>query len=225
MTKDQVSAFESRFGIALPDDYRQFLLTHNDGIPEPCVFADTAGPNEVRAFLGLHSGQHYRFVDTLETYHNRIPNDLIPIAVDYFGNLLCVGVKGKHIGIIFFWHHELEGTSHALTKIADSFSEFADSLYEMEDPDETVIDKILSNNDIKKLEILVNIGLDLEKQAENGLTLIEIAAKKNKIDIIKYLISKGASINNCLGIARKNVKFFPEFRELVEYLESLSSKE
>lgn len=35
----------------------------------------------------------------------------MPIATDSFGNKLCIGVKGKHYGKIYFWDHENEAGS------------------------------------------------------------------------------------------------------------------
>jgi hypothetical protein len=45
---------------------------------------------------------------TRRTYENRVPQDLLPIALAEGGNLVCLGIQGKRTGMVFFWDHERE---------------------------------------------------------------------------------------------------------------------
>ncbi len=55
--------------------------------------------------------------------------------------------------------------------------------------------------DFKIIDLLINSGADLNKEAKNGITPIFLALGKNKQDIINLLVKKGADINkkNALG--------------------------
>lgn len=138
-----VARFERLIGARLPDDYRAFLLAHNGGEPTKrrCFrFADRTGPytnGAVRAFAGLGKPQYYDLERLHEVYcedERRVPTDVIPIAPDAFGNLVCLAVGGAHRGRVYFWDHERETEPAAyvnMDRLADSFTEFCERLYEL----------------------------------------------------------------------------------------------
>ena len=53
---------------------------------------------------------------------------MIPIADDPFGNAICLGVRGKIFGIVFFWDHEASDAEPEC--IAGSFTELVKNLRE-----------------------------------------------------------------------------------------------
>lgn len=71
-------------------------------------------------------------------YGRRIPSELIPIAEDGDGNVVCVALFGEFRGAIYFWDHEVEPAALGLLgessfidnvrKIAVDFSEFLEEL-------------------------------------------------------------------------------------------------
>lgn len=135
-----VARFERVVGAKLPDDYRSFVLTHNGGKPKLryFTFADRTGPytnGAVRAFAGLGKPQYYDLEELYETYcgGERVPPEVIPIAEDAFGNLVCLAVRGPHRGRVYFWDHERETEPAAyvnMDRLADSFTEFCGRLRE-----------------------------------------------------------------------------------------------
>jgi hypothetical protein len=137
-TPEQVAAFEARIGHPLPGDYRAFLLTLNGGQPERPVFAIPPDNSDlVRYFPGLHDGPYYHNLEYPQrTYRdqNRMPPELVPIASDPFGNWVCLGVAGEHLGRVYFWNHEREAdedeppTWDNLRLLAGSFTEFVAGL-------------------------------------------------------------------------------------------------
>ena len=82
-------------------------------------------------FENLHS-----FIETYKIAQRRLPDEMIPIASDPFGNLFCLAVEGDDAGKVLFWDHEREPdddeeevTSFPNVRfVADSFEEFLASL-------------------------------------------------------------------------------------------------
>ena len=123
-----IATFEAKRGFRLPGDYREFLLTANGGKPDPCAFqlALRSGPYTDSLVHWFHA-----LGDDLESIademHRRIPPELLPIASDPGGNLVCIGVEGDARGKVYFWDHEHEvyptGWSN-VDLVADSFDAF-----------------------------------------------------------------------------------------------------
>lgn len=67
-------------------------------------------------------------------YRGRIPPNLLPIAHDPFGNLICLSVAGQDRGKVYFWDHEVEVREGEIPSyrnvsfIADNFESFLDGL-------------------------------------------------------------------------------------------------
>ena len=131
--EDRVRALEARLGRCLPDDYREFLLRHNGGRPEPRLFripkrGGAYTNSTVDWFLSLHDGQNSNLEKDLHTLRDRIPPDTLPIADDPFGNVILIGLHDHQRGKIYFWDHEEEPESQPdwsnVVQIADSFDQF-----------------------------------------------------------------------------------------------------
>jgi len=223
-SEESLAEFELNYSIPLPDDYKLFLLKHNGGKPEPSCFKIKKDISDVQIFYGLHQDKLNSLEAMLIMYKNRISHDFLPIASDSFGNQICLGLKGKSQNCIYFWNHDLEGSPQALTKVASSFNEFADSLFEWRDPDETFVEKIVNDNDIAKLKLLIMNGFDINQRDKDGISLLQDAVRLNRLEMVRVLIESGAELGDSLLIAKRNLKFFPEFEEITKYLESLQTK-
>ena len=110
-----------------PKEFKTFVLQYNGATPEADVF-DTVNTRG-RVFNRLLSLNK----SDIETVWNCLGDDVswsidgldwryIPFANDPFGNFICFDRTNDHI---VFWNHE----TSEVEEVADSFSEFIDSLY------------------------------------------------------------------------------------------------
>lgn len=137
LTATDIENFEKKIKHLLPDDYKKFLLENNGGHPENCVFSyamdDKENESLVNIFNAIYTGKTYNLLIDYEYYQEqkRIPKNMLPIADDPFGNLICLSISGKDYGSVYFWDHELEVLRPAfenLFLISDSFQDFIDNL-------------------------------------------------------------------------------------------------
>lgn len=103
----RVAALEGKLGVRLPDDYRDSLVDW---------------------FLALYDGEHSNLETVCGWLVNRLPDNLLPIALDPFGNVVLLGLVGEHRGKIYFWDHENEPARQPnwsnIDLVADGFDTF-----------------------------------------------------------------------------------------------------
>jgi hypothetical protein len=145
-TPEQIRAAEQVIGVRLPEEYRQYLLSHLGGHPAPDNFRvqwsgqDWAEGNEINSvawMLSPYDGKDENLVDYYKTHVGRVPDDTIPIARDPGSNLILLGVSGPNKGKVFFWQRDYEvdpGSGDVpdysnVGHVADSFDEFINSLF------------------------------------------------------------------------------------------------
>jgi hypothetical protein len=112
----KLKKIEKKYKLSIPEPYRQFLLLYEDGAPDqdiqyPAIESiPRAGKDNLLsfgAFLVAVDGSD-SLEDHLKDYYERIPASILPIATDYTGNLICIGVSGAAAGKIYYWDHENE---------------------------------------------------------------------------------------------------------------------
>ena len=112
LDEGQLVAAEHDLGVEFPPEYRRFLTTWNGGRPQPDTFCyEGHGRKEsgmVDWFLGIHSGEHDSLRQYVVCYKGRIPPNLLPVAHDPGGNLICIAISGSDFGAVYFWDHEYE---------------------------------------------------------------------------------------------------------------------
>lgn len=124
--------FENANQFRLPEDYRDFLLRNNGGIPQKNRLGKPA--TVVHWLYGMHNGPDWaNFFHALQLYSGRLPSWYIPIGCDDAGNLFLMSMYEENKGIVVFWDHEGEvENAHQhfdnLIFVADSFSNFLERL-------------------------------------------------------------------------------------------------
>ena len=147
---DKLARFEADIGHTLPDDYRYFLINCNGGYVGGRYWYRGKNPEGQEVEAGVHHIGGFRDEScfslswTRDCYEGRIPDELIWINDDPFGNAICLGIAGDHRGRVFFWDHENEpdedwngsvDTAGNITLIANSFTEYVAGLRELDNPD------------------------------------------------------------------------------------------
>ena len=146
LDEKKVTAFESRHGFTLPDQYRQFLLWTNGGIPSPDVsftFVEDgkATDSVIDQFYMLKKNDDDMNLDeAIEMFveAGRMPAHFLPFASDQFGNQLCLSLAPSDLGVVYFWNHEKEpedgsqATGDHILRVVHGFDAFFQTLRPME---------------------------------------------------------------------------------------------
>lgn len=144
LSLSQIEEVEEFAGLNFPKEYKDHLLKYNGGQCVPNVFSFEENGEITNScidwFLAIYDGEY----DNLKTYiftykieKKRLPQNLLPIAHDPGGNLICISC-GNEEGRIYFWDHEKEldynivddNDYSNLFLIANDFNEFLDELKE-----------------------------------------------------------------------------------------------
>jgi|GEM_PF-758321 len=206
-----VTEFEQRFGISLPEDYRQFLLLTNGGYqPTPETFKiEEEGETFLKELFSLNGKTFTSLEKQTVQMKSDLPAGVIPIGMDGLGNTICLQVSGKDRGQICFWNHEQEipspGESARLLFVARSFQQFLDSLYP--DPYKPKLDEIEWIGKLGKTRDLLDFlakGNDIEATNKYGRTILKEATRYGNIELIELAIAHGAITTGAIHLAAMN---------------------
>jgi hypothetical protein len=133
--ENKLSEVETAYKFRFPEQYKAFLLQSNGGKINPRNFSfgdeDYEG-SRIDRFLAVYDGDHDNFETYFKIYkldEQRIPENLVPIAHDDGGNLICISVEGEDSGAVYFWDHEYElEDEENVFLIKPDFNEFLASL-------------------------------------------------------------------------------------------------
>ncbi len=124
LTEKELKEFERTLDLALPLEYRDFLLSTNGGNPSTDVMYVidvqnfTEGPTDVQVFFGLS-----REIKTsnlgwnVEVHSSHYPAGFLPIACDSGGSIFCLALLGEDRGKVFFTPYESEGSKWYLVTL------------------------------------------------------------------------------------------------------------
>lgn len=147
--EEEIVDLERMISAQLPFDFKQFLKAHNGGyvqrnISFPIHDNQHGDMGLLREFYYLKPKRSYRDLgdirNKISVFKDRMPQHLVPFACDPGGNQLCLSVREKDYGTIYFWAHEEEedyeeddGTADTYSGIyfvASSFTDFLAQLKE-----------------------------------------------------------------------------------------------
>ena len=143
LTVRDLITVESRLGITLPKDYREFLLRYNVAVPEHNSF-DGGLDVGVTSFFGISSNELDDLIKQNSIYAGRMPANILAIADGPCGNLICLDLE---TGAVYWWDNEQEAAAFGedeptfdnMELLAASFPEFLQRL-EPFDPDSVPFD-------------------------------------------------------------------------------------
>jgi hypothetical protein len=139
--EERIARFEGAAHLQLPGEYREFLKRYGNTafeeyirypfIDKECSWANN-GYGGMSVFYGLDG--IYDLEKEFANHIGRIPSDMLPIAEDGGGNLVCLAFTGPDRGSVFFWDRDAEpedGEQDLRTNvylIARSFDDFLKSM-------------------------------------------------------------------------------------------------
>lgn len=149
-TEKLIKIFENNYKINFPEKFKEFLLEYNGATPITNVFS--LGSNEylIERFLCIledykeHKNGDYDIGVVISQIFDRLTDseditgmDVIPIAVLFGGNFICLDYRNKEIDytenknpIVVIWDHEESEEDLPVTKkVCNSIDEFFSMLY------------------------------------------------------------------------------------------------
>ena len=113
---------ETERGIKFPEELKNFIIEYNAATPTKYKFMIGATEKVLGAVLCFNRGEED--VDSVFSALSIVKdNNLLPFAIDSFGNYICYKVSKREI---VFWEHETEVVVSAQKGLYD----FIKSLYE-----------------------------------------------------------------------------------------------
>lgn len=95
---NEVSNFEQKYDLQLPDSYKKFLLKYNGGNTPKSTFKINGVSSDIRAFYGFKNAtKEYNFSYLVEMnyFEELLENHYLPIATDSFGNQIVITISEK----------------------------------------------------------------------------------------------------------------------------------
>ena len=114
---EDVLEFGNYLGVKLPEDYVEFIVNANGGTPEPDMlydFYDEVSEQEntsvIRRFFSFFPNvecekNNIKFIYNVMRREKTIPVDMIPIADDPTGNVICISLSSNDYGAVYFLNH------------------------------------------------------------------------------------------------------------------------
>jgi hypothetical protein len=184
LAPERLAAFEASLGTSLPDPYRAHLLAHNGGHVE-----GARKIHELHHVHGIHDGPQWaRFPDSQAIYGGLVPRNLLPIADDPGGNLICLVLTGANRGAVWFWDHERAGgnPTDGIMELAPDFDAFLQGL---------AIKVAIARAQAPLVRQAVDeLGLDTPVYAAK--TMLDLAFDSGSEPIIAMLMNQGAKVRD-----------------------------
>jgi hypothetical protein len=135
ITQNELSNFEVSYNLRLPNDYKEFLIKHNGGSPNKIFFRKNNADLVVDIFLSLSKEEYSieKYYANMVIEDKELPEKILPIGIDAFGNIICISCRDEDFGKVYFWDHE-EDWDHEdpndieLRLLADNLSFILDNL-------------------------------------------------------------------------------------------------
>lgn len=118
LSPSEVTSLEEKLGIALPVDYRSFLLSYGaamfgeevemEPISKLPEHISSDGKAPFSCFYGARCERHQSLEKKIDVFRYRMPTTMIPIAHDGGGNQICLGISGKERDRVYYWDREME---------------------------------------------------------------------------------------------------------------------
>jgi len=134
IVENDLTRLEQVIGGPLPNDYRQFLLTYNGGVPIQFSVVDVEGlkgtPTDVHVLFGIkRSIESDELFWNVEVFSERLRGKhLLPIGCDSGGCLFCLSLAENNFGTILYFDWDFENLQGNIYPVAHDFTSFLNKL-------------------------------------------------------------------------------------------------
>ena len=144
ISREEILKVENYLGVKFPEEYIAFIINSNGGRPELDMLynfydeiSEQKNTSVIRRFFSVcvdesNQKNNIKLICNIMRKEKMIPFDMIPIADDPTGNIICISFNQDDYGTVYYLNHEFEDmdTGYLMkSKISDSFKKFMDSLY------------------------------------------------------------------------------------------------
>ena len=150
VSQEVVHTVGDNLGVKFPSDYIECVAINNGANAEPRLFDVENREKVFGTLLSFDENNDEFIVSVYNDYKLTLPKEIVPIAFDPAGNLICFDYKDdKNKPTVVFWEHENAGEKEMLMReeglteeqveelarenvfyIADTFSDFLDKLHD-----------------------------------------------------------------------------------------------
>ena len=199
LREDDIKKLEAGIKHKLPLDYISFLLKNNGGRPNKDRFQTKHGEytSDIQFFYGITDRDIYDLNSRYNALQDRLPKQFLAIANNSSGDKILLNLKDERI---FFFDHNTE----EITLVSDSFLEFLSSLYKVE-VEESELDKAVSLQNLDYFRELIKNGKkpdDIVNEFNQPMTIV--AALWNKLKLLKFFVENKADFRGALFSAAGN---------------------
>ncbi len=113
--ESEIRSVELLLGLRFPEQYRRHMMINNGGRCEPSEFSfiedGRVSNSQIDWFHAIYDGEIDNLISVIKILKmdkKRVPTQIVPIAHDPGGNLICISCDGPDHGAIYFWDHEKE---------------------------------------------------------------------------------------------------------------------
>ncbi|MBX2926822.1 MAG: SMI1/KNR4 family protein [Saprospiraceae bacterium] len=129
LSEKSLKEYERRLPLKIPNQYRDFMLKINGGMPTLGFFKIIDGnwseEISVERFLGKNSNVYFDIAYNIQLNKSILPRGFFPIALVGGSSLVCIQTRGNEKGKVYFWDsQEIDGKLNKTYFIANSFNEF-----------------------------------------------------------------------------------------------------
>jgi hypothetical protein len=222
MNEIKVKYLESFLNRKIPENIVKFLNDYNINDYSYLAFSLSANTSSILQKFFTFSSVDDDIVKQNELHQQRLPEGLLAIGMDTFGNLVAVDLNANNC-IWFFEHDKVseEGVYQGVKLGGDIWS-FASSLHKNFEG-KSYLELFIESCSLEGLKDLLEKGYNPESLDIHGRNLLEQAVVKNRVDLVEYLIEQGCSVRNAKAIVEDNLLFFPEYEELHKLMQSMRS--
>lgn len=215
LDNERLVTLENMLGVTLPQDYRDYLLEYNGRGFEKNTFEVFEGEYSIVHHVYRISNDNDYF-DLINSYKRKKNIDhekgrkFLIIADDNVGNYIILSLAADSFGEIYFYDNDTISTK--CTKLAQSFSEFCSSLFDLQDISvyENTVDEALDKKDLKLLERALQQGYDVENLDKYSRNLLERSVITGDIDLVSCVLERLPQIRSSMSLAEENYIFFKE---------------